>query len=150
MSDIEKKEIEFISGWTGELLKTLESFEDKNNLFKNCADYHYRWNNMKDILQKYKGNLTDFLKFLEKEWGWIISVSEDKTVLMIDENKEQCVCPVVCAMKGEVSKIICRCSEQFAKKMFSEVVGKEVQAKVVRSLIRDGKSCVYEIRLQAK
>lgn len=147
MNDMENYETEFMAGWTGELIKALEDCGDKNNFFGGCADYHYHQNRMEDILKNYKENLEGFLQFLEREWGWIIHISKDKTVITIDENKEECVCPVVHAMEGKVSGIICCCSEKFAQKMFSVVTGKNVQAKVIRSVIRDGKSCIYEIRL---
>lgn len=103
---------------------------------------------MENLIQDYIGNMPDFLTFLQREWGWRITVSEDENTILIDENKDFCVCPVAQTMGGQIPKNLCRCSEAFARKMFTAVARKEVTATVVRSVIRDGKSCMYEIHLQ--
>ena len=98
---------------------------------------------MDSIIDNYVGDLYGFVSFLQENWGWTINFSEDGKKIIIDENKDFCVCPVVNTLKqtgNNTPKSLCNCSEQFARNMFSKVVGKEVYAKVIRSIIRDGKS----------
>ena len=76
---------------------------------ENCAKLHYQVNGMDNILEKYVGNLPSFISFLEKEWGWEITYSED------------------------------------GQQLFSRVCQKNISAKVKRSVLRDGQSCIYEI-----
>lgn len=150
MSKKTNPDMEFTVNWMKSLMHDIEEMEKNNSTttdFASCAAWHYEYNNMDSLIQNYIGNMPDFLTFLQEEWGWKITVSEDEKVILIDENKDFCVCPVMRAMEGNVSKYLCHCSEAFAKKMFSAVAGKEVKATVIRSILRDGKSCMYEIRL---
>lgn len=139
----------FTTEWTRRLLQGIEEQEENKttSCFTSCADWHYKYNDMENLIQNYIGNMPDFLTFLQREWGWKITVSEDERTILIDKNKEFCVCPVAQTIDGHVPKNLCCCSEAFARKMFSAVAGKEVVAAVVRSVIRDGKSCIYEIHL---
>lgn len=148
MQEEEKYEYDFAVGWTKALLQGLNERDNNTyDLFEKCACFHYNANNMDDIIKKYIGNPDGFLEFLSKEWGWKINKSDDNKKIIIDENKDFCVCPVVHRMGNNVPPAICNCSEHFAKKMFSKVTGKQVNVKVIRSFIRDGKSCIYEITL---
>jgi hypothetical protein len=140
--------LNFCAEWTGELLKSLEensSFEEEETFFIKCSEYHYQINHMDDITGRFLGDLMGFIEFLEKEYGWIVTYQEARG-LLIDENKDYCVCPITTVLNGNVSPILCNCSAKFAQRMFSKVLGTEVKASVVRSILRDKKSCVYEIK----
>lgn len=134
----------FCAEWLNNLLGSMDENCD-SCLFEACAKLHYRVNGMDDILEKYIGNLPGFLSFLEKEWGWKIMCSEDGHQLTIDEGKEFCVCPVARDVQGKASGQLCKCSEKFGEQMFEKVCRKKVTAKVVRSVLRDGESCIYEV-----
>lgn len=142
-------ESDFCAAWTGALLNEIEKCDKKQagSLLKGCAEYHYQINNMNVILEDYVGDLDGFINYLCNTYNWLVTYSEDKRKLLIDENKDFCVCPVTQSLNGSVSPVLCSCSENYAKKMFSKVLGKEVETKVVRSILRDEKSCVYEITL---
>ena len=140
----------FSLAWQSNLLKAIDEGKTGKAVFTYCAKYHYDKNNMDCIIEKYAGDLYGFVNFLQENWGWIVKFSEDGKRMIVDENKDFCVCPVANALKETENVIppsLCNCSEQFAKNMFSKVVGKEVGIRVVRSIIRDGKSCIYEIDL---
>lgn len=136
--------MDFCAEWLNHLLCSMDQNCD-SCLFESCAKLHYQVNGMDAILEKYVGNLPMFIAFLEKEWGWKVTVSEDGSQLLIDENKDFCVCPITQNVKGKVSGTLCNCSEKFAEQMFSKICEKRVVAKVKRSVLRDGKSCIYEI-----
>ena len=148
MSVEEKYEYDFTVGWTAALLQGMEKYsENTYNSFEKCACFHYSANRMDEIINNYVGNLDCFLDFLSDAWGWKITKSDDNKKIIVDENKDYCVCPVVHQIKDNVPENICYCSEHFAKKMFSAVMGREVKVRVIRSFVRDGRSCVYEITL---
>lgn len=138
--------MDFCAEWLNHLLCSMDKNCD-SCLFESCAKLHYQVNGMDAILEKYVGNLPAFISFLEKEWGWKVTVSEDGSQLFIDENKDFCVCPITQNVQGKVSGTLCNCSEKFAEQMFSKICEKKVVAKVKRSVLRDGKSCIYEITI---
>lgn len=136
--------MDFSAEWVNCLLCSMGDCCD-SRLFKKCADLHYRVNGMDAILDKFIGNLPAFISFLESEWGWKITFDEINHLLSVDENKDFCVCPIAHNVAENMSENLCNCSEKFAEKMFSKVCGKKVTARVKRSVLRDGKSCIYEI-----
>ena len=123
--------------------------EYARRLLKGCAASHYEDLKMQATVDRFKGKLDEFLDFPRKEWGWIIEhdQDQDKGVILINENKPNCVCPLV--QKGQSGDlgILCYGSEGFEEKMFSEVVGSPVRAEVVECVLRGHKSCKYRIEL---
>lgn len=83
--------------------------------------------------------------FLEKEWGWKIKYNEKDKVIIADENKDICVCPLISNFSNSDLSFICHCSESFAELIFSHVLGNPVSATVVSSILRGYKSCSYRI-----
>lgn len=63
--------MDFCAEWLNSLLSSLDKNCD-NCVFESCAKLHYDVNNMDGLLEKYIGNLSAFISFLEKEWGWKI------------------------------------------------------------------------------
>lgn len=140
-------EFDFCAEWLKHLLKGLESNCGQDCLFENCANFHYQVNQMESALEPFVGDLEGFISFLTETYDWKITCSDDGKTIYADENKDFCVCPVAEKLKGDVSPLLCNCSALYAKKMFSKVCQKEVQTKVKRSFLRDGKSCIYEIQI---
>lgn len=133
--------------WFNMLIESVDSlpFETKKEVIKGCSAAHFIAINMEDILKRYIGDVHSFIKFLESEWNWSVKINEKERVIYADENKSQCVCPIVkfCEIK---TPLMCNCSEGFAEKMFSKVLQRNVNAKVINSVLNGDKSCVYEIR----
>ena len=138
----------FQAEWAACLLEGIEnncSVKIGQACLERCACFHYRVNDMDRLLEKYVTDLNGFIDFLQKEYGWIIQINNDNKNIIVDENKDYCVCPITAALHGKVSSLLCDCSAHYASKMFAKVLGKEVKAKVIRSYLRDGLSCIYEI-----
>jgi predicted hydrocarbon binding protein len=136
--------------WISILMASVDEHTDESlsrDLLKNCARAHYEHLKMNEFLKPYVGDLEKFIHFIEEKWGWKISYSKEEGVLIADENKNYCVCPMVNKEKGIKSSILCYCSEGFAELMFSDVAGKQVQAKVISSIHRGQDRCQYEIKL---
>ena len=120
---------------------------DRNQAIRKCHIAHYNELGMEDILEKYVGKIDLFISFLQSEWNWIVSYDREKEIIVADENKETCVCPLFNSGRM-TSGNLCFCSEGFTEKMFSYVLQKPVKAEVIRSFIRDQKSCIYKISLR--
>ena len=145
------EQMSFIQEWTESLLEQIEtSYKETEykDLFRGCAEYHYRHLNMEETLQKYIGDLTGFIEFISKEWGWIITFNPEKNEIIADENKNFCVCPIVANSTKKISRVLCHCSESFAEKMFTKVIGSKVEANVIQSVLAGDSSCVYRIKIK--
>lgn len=142
-----EKEFDFCAEWANHLLKGLENEDSGVCPLKNCAEFHYQVNQMDETIAPYIGNLKGFISFLEGALGWIVTYCKEEETIVVDENKDYCVCPVAGKTKGKVSTLLCDCSACYAEKMFSKVCQREVCVVVRRSVLRDGKSCIYEIKL---
>jgi hypothetical protein len=136
--------------WLISLLENLgKNIEEKElrRIVKMSAVTHYDHLKMDDLLAGYKGNLREFISFLEKEWDWKVDYDQASGIITADENKSYCVCPVLDKATMAGSRSICYCSEGFAELMFSEVAGTPVSAQVISSVRRGDKSCVYRIEI---
>ncbi len=141
------KNFDFCAELANHLLKECKNSCERTCLLKSCADFHYEVNQMDRMLAPYVGDLEGFISFLENTLGWIITRSEDKKTIFADENKPSCVCPIAANVQETISPLFCECSTFYAQKMFAKVCGREVKASLKRSVLRDGKSCIYEITL---
>lgn len=148
MDEQKEKDLIFHAEWNRELLLHMNNnpTDDGPALMRRCAGFHYNLNNMDQLIEPFIGNLEAFIVFLTKEWGWIVNYDDQEHVIIADENKEYCVCPIVRSMEGKkISTLLCHCSEGFGKIMFSKVIGREVSTEVLKSILRGDKSCIYRI-----
>ncbi len=133
--------------WFNMLIESVDKLplETKKEMIKGCSVTHFNALNMEDVLESYVGDIHSCIKFLETEWNWLVKINEEDRVIYADENKAQCVCPIV--KFGDIkTPLMCNCSEGFAESMFSKVLQRNVTAKVINSVLNGDKSCVYEIR----
>lgn len=138
------------SKWIAAMLPQLERNVDRaaaKSVLKGSAAAHFDHLDMGRQLAPYVGRLDAFLAFLSAEWGWKIEHDKAAGLIHIDEAKAYCVCPLNHKEAPQTSALLCDCSEGFAEKMFSAVVGKPVKAEVVASIQRGAKSCRYRITL---
>ena len=132
------------------LLSNLNSDVEEDvlrDIIKKSSIIHYNNLNMDALLSDYIGDLDKFNKYLESAWGWKIDYNKTTKVLIADENKDHCVCPILEHKKGLNTRAICYCSEGFAEKMFSVVTGVPVKAQVISSIRKGDKTCKYKIEI---
>ncbi len=144
------KNQKFMQDWISTLLLNIDenaSDEECRKIMKPCAMAHYNFLEMDKILAPYIGDMSKFTHFIADEWDWKIDYDTKTGVIVADENKSYCVCPMVNKEKGVRSSILCFCSEGFAEKMFSTVAGHPVKARVISSIHRGNERCKYEIAL---
>jgi len=137
--------------WLVSLLSNMKQNMDPQQIrliIKDSAKVHYDQLKMDELLSGYTGKLKEFTGFLEKEWGWKIDYDMETGVLLADENKDHCVCPILKNVINRDTSAICYCSEGFAELMFSKVSGTAVTARVASSVRRGDKSCVYRVEIQ--
>ena len=135
--------------WIAALLPALAAEPDRavaGRVLKAGAGAHWDNLRMAEKVAPFRGNLDALLEFLRTQWGWKIERPEPG-VIVADENKPSCVCPLL--RKGEQSdlSVLCNCSEGFAERLFGAVVGHPVRAEVTQSILRGAATCRYRITL---
>lgn len=136
--------------WIAALLPALEAEAEPDvaaAALRAAASSHYFHLDMDTKLAPYRGDLNAFLQFLTSEWGWRVEHEPGSDVILIDEAKSYCVCPLVQQGTTADLSILCACSEGFASRMFAAVIGHPVRAEVTDSILRGGASCKYRITL---
>lgn len=84
--------------WLSTLILSLDKNLDESVLrpiVKSLAITHYNRINMDSVLGEYIGKMDHFVSFLENNWGWKINYDKASKVLIADENKDFCVCPIL-------------------------------------------------------
>ncbi len=144
------KKLKFMQEWISTLLLQIDENagdEECRKIMKPCAMAHYNYLEMDKTLVPYVGDIEKFNTYISGEWGWKVDYDKTKRMITADENKSYCVCPMVNKEKRVRTSILCFCSEGFAEKMFSTVVGHPVKARVVSSIHRGNERCIYEVTL---
>ena len=139
-----------VQEWISMLISGIESEldeESQRKVLKKASAAHYNHLKMDEMLSEYIGDIEKFIKFIEDKWGWRIEYDKKNKVLIADENKNYCVCPILDYKPERKYSAMCYCSEGFAEKMFSTVSGVAVSAKVIESIRKGGERCKYEIQL---
>lgn len=147
---MQTQKLSLLQDWIASILLNVNDELDKGSarkLIKKTAGVHFENLKMDTLLAEYKGDLDKFTVFLREKWGWKVDYDKEKRILIADENKNYCVCPIAVHKKDKDSSAMCYCSEGFAEKMFSLVSGVQVQAEVIASVRRGDTSCKYKIVL---
>ncbi|WP_167606180.1 hypothetical protein [Maribellus sediminis] len=142
-------DLKLMQDWISNLLLSLGenlTEDDCRKVLKTSAMAHYDFLTMEKVLAPYIGDLLSFNAFISKEWGWMVDYNPDTGVLIANENKPHCVCPLLNQKQANKYPALCYCSEGFAEKMFSEVIGYPVTARVLTSVQRGDNHCVYEVK----
>ncbi len=143
------RDVDLVCSWLNELMTVHQANPamGMEDAIKKCSKTHYDSLGMDEIMKPFIGQPEAFYGFLHEKWNWIVTIDPDGKRIIADENKAQCVCPLKRA--GAVhTPNLCNCSEGFAERMFSKVFARPVKARVVESVLRGGKHCVYEIILE--
>jgi len=139
-------DVGLVCSWTNELLAIYQDNPaiGMEDAIKKCSKTHYDALDMDKVLESFIGRPEAFCSFIHEKWNWIVTMDPDGKRIIADENKTECVCPLVRAAAVN-TPTLCNCSEGFAERMFGRVIGRPVRAKVIEAVLRGGKHCVYEI-----
>lgn len=135
--------------WVAALLPALAAEVEPGagrRVLKAASSAHYSHLRMDDRVAEFRGRMDDFLEWLASEWGWKVRHERASRVIVIDEAKSYCVCPLV-PRGADTARLgaLCSCSEGFAEQLFSAVAGHPVRAEVTQSVLRGASSCMYRI-----
>jgi len=147
-SEDQNNNLPMIQDWISTLLTTMEHEVDEKTIrkiLKNCSSVHFNQLNLDKLLAGYVGDLEGFIHALEEKFGWKIDYDKESKTILVNENKDYCVCPMANLKKGGMSAMLCYCSEGFAEKLFSTVTQVPMTASVVSSVQKGDKRCIYKI-----
>ncbi len=140
----------FALQWITELLDSLSGCdlteEQLRAVVKASAQAHFDLLDVPQMVRPYVGKPDEFIEFLQNAWGWVVTDDKAARMLIVDENKPVCVCPLLKHAAGRLFPALCYCSEGFAEKMFGCVYERPVSAVVARSIQRGDPTCVYNIK----
>lgn len=140
----------FALQWITELLDSLAGSdlteEQMRAVVKATAQAHFDLLDVPQMVKPYVGKPEEFIAFLQNAWGWVVTDNKDEGLLIVDENKPVCVCPLLKNALDRLFPALCYCSEGFAEKMFGCVYERPVSAVVARSIQRGAPTCVYHIK----
>lgn len=144
----QEESLSLLQEWISSLLLNVNIELDEKSVrkvIKGTAEVHFKNLKMDSLLAEYKGDLDKFTIFLRDKWGWKVDYNKESGILIADENKNSCVCPIAVYNKEKVSSAMCYCSEGFAEKMFSMVSGMKTHAEVISSIRKGDASCIYKV-----
>ncbi len=138
--------------WIATLLPLMATIDpdEARRILKRCSSSHYEDLAMDETVSRFHGDVSSFVDFLRTEWGWIVDFDPVSGVVVVNENKVACVCPLISPDHGSDLGMLCSCSEGFAERMFSAITGAPVRAEVTESILRGGERCRYRIELKAR
>ena len=116
----------FHAEWAACLLEGIEdncSPEVKRACLEHCAGLHYKVNNMEQQLEKYVGDMEGFIEFLHNEYGWIVCIDNENNRLLVDENKDYCVCPITRLSRGTYLRHFATAQHIMPEKCFQKFWG---------------------------
>lgn len=148
-SEAERSE-SFAQYWITELLESLDenvlTESQLRVIIKKASQAHHDFMNVSEMTKPYINKPEEFLDFLQNEWGWEVKDNKSERMLIVNEKKPFCVCPLLKNASEKLYPTLCYCSEGFAEKMFSLVYNHPVSVMVAASVQRGDPSCIYLVR----
>ncbi|HEY3372210.1 MAG TPA: hypothetical protein VGK10_15250 [Prolixibacteraceae bacterium] len=95
--------------------------------------------------EQYINNIDGFFNDLRSRWGENASYDKEKGLIRIETPERECFCPMFDSKA--ISTSICQCSVGWQAQTYQTILGKEVEARCVESVIRGSKRCVFEVRI---
>jgi len=99
-----------------------------------------------DIVQKHKGDIDGFMATISREWKQEITYDRANGVITAaGPEVKECFCPFI---DGRYTpKSACNCSLGWTQYVYETVLGQKVQVELKESVLRDGKRCVFVVRV---
>jgi hypothetical protein len=96
---------------------------------------------------KHRNDIDGYCKSVEQSSsGDHITYDREKGIVtMVSPDRTECWCPLNCA---DTPKIVCNCSLGWQQHTWETILQKKVKVELKESVLRGGKRCVFEIRVQ--
>lgn len=150
-------DLTFIRDWTQRLLygiekqcseKTISNIDFRKAL-AHCSEVCFEKNGFKEQIGAMK-NFDEFVDVCHNEYGWIVDYDKSNGILICNENKDHCLCPIARSVKNNLAGTLCHCTETELERMFSMAYKGNVKATVLKSILRGNDRCIYKIELLDK
>lgn len=126
-----------------EILESKLTADEFNEIIKELGRF---CSTRANFIQNYTGDLNGYLKELKRRWNEDSTIDIDQGIITItSQERKACVCPLI--ETENVSDLVCNCSLGWQQQSFETVLEKKVEVKIVDSIIRGGKRCVFEIKI---
>lgn len=143
-------DLRLVREWTRDCIELMagapEGKADVHEVLLGCGSKCFERMGLPEKLGAMK-SLDEYLDFLTEEWKWKLSFDRLTGELTCDENKTECLCAVVNSCQCQIAPLLCSCTEGNLKRNFETAFKREVKTKLVTSLLRGGKSCIYRITI---
>jgi len=120
--------------------KTLDE-ETKNKIIENLG----RECSKSGSVDNFKNNVEEFFEEIHKRWGENATFNKEEGLIRIETPERDCVCPLIDSKT--ISKSVCQCSVGWQAQTYNTILGREVSARCVESVVRGSKKCVFEIKI---
>lgn len=135
----------FVKHRFAKLIGILDAMLDENtknqiieNLGKECAKNSFAVH--------YKNNMEGFFQEIHNRLGENASYDKEKKLIRVETPERDCVCPLIDSKV--ISKSVCQCSVGWQQQTYNMILGTEVEAKCIESVVRGSKKCVFEIQIK--
>ena len=149
--------MEHLKNWLVWLFEGINKYADKEfkeNIFHHLGENCYKKSIMNEVSEKISrelvvnvsaDNTDQVVEFLSKTMtDFTFNKKIDGFTVNLNNNK--CFCPVV--NEGLVSdELMCNCTKGFDKKMYETILKREVEITIIDSLLKNGKSCLFQIKI---
>lgn len=100
-----------------------------------------------ELIEKYQGNIDGFINEFESRTGENIEYDRKNSLItVIGPERGKCYCPLV--DQKFISKKICDCSLGWQQYTYETLLGKEVEAELIESVLPGSKRCVFQIHIK--
>lgn len=138
---------DFCAELANHLIRECKNDCERKCLLKSCADFHYEVNRWIICWIRTSEIWRGLSPFWRIRWAGSSPAVRTGRPSSRTKTSHSVVCLIAANTQKAISPLFCDCSTFYAQKMFAKVCGQEVKASLKRSVLRDGKSCIYEITL---
>ena len=99
---------------------------------------------------QHRGDFEGFRKLIQQgSSGDVVTWDRDKGVItMTSPERADCFCPLN-SRRQHTPEVVCNCSLGWQQHTWETFLEKKVQVELKESVLRGGKRCVFEVRVQA-
>lgn len=148
------EDMKFTCEWTACLLQRLNRLRSEGNdkrgiesALGECSSLCFERNQFAQKIKKYESTEDFIQQFCIPVLGWECEYDKSSGTIVCLENNKECLCPVVKTIPN-ISEIICCCTQGEIKRIFRYGLEVDVEVEIVDSWVKNGKSCVYKIKLK--
>jgi predicted ArsR family transcriptional regulator len=101
-----------------------------------------------DIIRKYQRDFPGWCAYIKQSPSGdnITYDGNTQTIIMASDERSDCFCPLLSVSQG-APEVACNCSLGWHQHAWRTLLGKEVRVQLKESVLRGGKRCTFEIKV---